>query len=58
MLCKNKIYLVSILLINFPIAKNRKDKKQRLKFIKEAGSKSIAVSSLKKILKKKIVITK
>ena len=58
MLCKNKNLFGFDTFDQFPIAKNRKDKKQRLKFIKEAGSKSIAVSSLKKYLKKKIVITK
>ncbi len=53
MLCKNKNLFGFDTFDQFPIAKNKKDQKQRSKFIKEAGSKSIAVSSLKKILKKK-----
>lgn len=53
MLCKNKNLFGFDTFDQFPIAKNRKDQKQRFKFIKEAGSKSIAISSLKRLLKKK-----
>lgn len=51
--CKNKTLFGFDTFDKFPKANNNQDHKQRSKFIKEAGPKSITVSSLKKLLKKK-----
>ena len=53
MLCKNKSLFGFDTFDQFPKANNKIDQKQRIKFIKEAGPKSVTVSSLKNFLKKK-----
>ena len=58
MMCKNKSLFGFDTFDQFPKANNKIDQKQRIKFIKEAGPKSVTVSSLKNFLKKKIVIIK